>query len=663
MAKTPVKYCGTLVKSNVSVYKQVDAFTELPFKGHPPAVCFLEQDEERNHHWLQAVAAEFNIAQTCLITLLTRSMTPLIPVFASDGLLLLLRTWMKEMLLLEYLRNKRDGLVVGQRKVKLCGHATLAAAHTLFSSGLVDTNIIEFVTLSGLLTAKRIPAVNISSTSNLQNGETEDGFYIELDFPADPVTDFNIDETSQVSGALSGASVIDIRRTQVADDILVVVASGVNVTEVKPQLDAIAKCPGRGIIVPAIAPPGSGFYFYSRFFCPKFGINETAGLSKDPACGTAHCSLASYWSKKLGKYDLNAYQASSRGEIFNIHLDEQNQRVLLRGKAVTVMEGLDNPSASCRVSSMAKKPVKYFVVDAFTDSAFKGNPAAVCLLEEEREETWMQSLATEFNLSETCYLTRIADSERSDYSFNGSSTDRFHLRWFTPATEVELCGHATLASAHVLFSCDLVKSNVIEFSTLSGVLTARKVPGINESGASDDGFFVELDFPADTVAEFNCADLSQISAALNGAHIIDVKRTTVQDNLLVELASGKVVVELQPDIGAIAKCPGGGILVTGVAPPDSGFDYYCRTFFPKYGINEDPITGSAQCALAPYWAKKLGKCHLSVYAASHRSGVVHVHFDEQRRRVVMRGNCHGWVCSGLNSYAVVTLHRTRDSEL
>jgi len=110
-------------------------------------------------------------------------------------------------------------------QVKLCGHATLAAAHTLFSSGLVDTNIIEFVTLSGLLTAKRIPAINISSASNLQNGETEDGFYIELDFPADPVTDFNFDEPSLVSGALSGAFVIDIRRTQVADDLLVILKS------------------------------------------------------------------------------------------------------------------------------------------------------------------------------------------------------------------------------------------------------------------------------------------------------------------------------------------------------------------------------------------------------------------------------------------------------
>ncbi|RZB85359.1 putative isomerase BH0283 isoform A [Glycine soja] len=282
---------------------------------------------------------------------------------------------------------------------------------------------------------------------------------------------------------------------------------------------------------------------------------------------------------------------------------------------------------------MAKKPVKYFVVDAFTESAFKGNPAAVCLLEEEKEDSWMQGVATEFNLSETCYLTPIAESERSDISLN-----RFRLRWFTPATEVELCGHATLASAHVLFSSGLVKSDIIEFVTLSGVLTAKKVSGINDGeGASEDGLFIELEFPADTVTEFNSADISQISAALNDAPIIDIKRTTVGDHLLVELASGKDVVELQPDIGAIAKCPGGGILVSGTAPPESGFDYYCRTFFPKVGINEDPITGSAQCALAPYWAKKMGKWDLSVYAASPRGGVVHVHFDDQSKRILMRG--------------------------
>ncbi|KAF2314893.1 hypothetical protein GH714_037093 [Hevea brasiliensis] len=114
---------------------------------------------------------------------------------------------------------------------------------------------------------------------------------------------------------------------------LVVLPSAKAVTELQPQFDEILKCPGRGIIVSGVAPSGSGFDFYSRFFCPKFGINE------DPVCGSAHCALAPYWGKKLGKCDFMAYAASPRSGILNIHLDEQKQRVLLRGKARTVMEG------------------------------------------------------------------------------------------------------------------------------------------------------------------------------------------------------------------------------------------------------------------------------------------------------------------------------------
>ncbi|KAE9611494.1 putative trans-2,3-dihydro-3-hydroxyanthranilate isomerase [Lupinus albus] len=296
MAKKPVRYW------------LVDAFTESAFKGNPAAVCLLEEESasKEDEKWMQHVAAEFNISQTCY----------LVPIPVSNS-------------------NPRFHLrwFTPITQVKLCGHATLAAAHTLFSSGLVQTSIIEFVTLSGVLTVKKVPAINITDASNLPNGKTHDKFYIELDFPADPVTEFNFAEASQISEALKGASVIDIKRTQNSDNLFVVVTSGNNVTEVQPQHDAIVKCPGNGIVVTAVAPPGSGFDFYSRYFSPKFGINE------DPACGTAHCALASYWSKKLGKCDFNAYQASSRGGVLNIHLDELNQRVLLRGKAVTVMEG------------------------------------------------------------------------------------------------------------------------------------------------------------------------------------------------------------------------------------------------------------------------------------------------------------------------------------
>ncbi|XP_014513002.1 uncharacterized protein LOC106771522 isoform X2 [Vigna radiata var. radiata] len=275
MAKNPVKY------------SVVDAFTDSAFKGNPAAVCFLE--EERKEEWLQAVATEFNVPVTCYLTRIMGTSNN--PRFH-----------------FRYFTHLNE--------VKICGHATLAAAHKLFSSGLVDTHIIEFYTVSGVVTAKKI-------TANLQNGAVCDGFDIEIDLPAHPIIECNLDETSQISGALNGASIIDIKRTKI----------GENVREVEPQFDAISKCRGRGVIISGVAPPGSGFDFYSRYFCPKDGVNE------DEVCGSAHCGLASYWSKKLGKCDFNAYQVSSRGGILKIHFDEKSQRVLLRGKAVTVMEG------------------------------------------------------------------------------------------------------------------------------------------------------------------------------------------------------------------------------------------------------------------------------------------------------------------------------------
>ncbi|XP_048230920.1 uncharacterized isomerase BH0283 isoform X2 [Ricinus communis] len=278
-------------------------------------------------------------------------------------------------------------------------------------------------------------------------------------------------------------------------------------------------------------------------------------------------------------------------------------------------------------------------VDAFTDSAFKGNPAAVCLLEEERDDKWLQSVAAEFNLSETCYLTRITDSDTN------SSNPRFHLRWFTPVSEVELCGHATLAASHALFSNGLLNSDIIEFVTLSGILTAKRIPETSKTdgsstqiGKTKEDFLIELDFPSNQTTEFNAFDLDLISKALNGASIIDVKRTTAtSDDLLVVLPSARAVTELQPQIDEILQCPVGGIIVTGVAPSESGFDFVSRYFAPKFGINEDPVTGSAHCCLAPYWSKKLGKSDLMAYQASARGGILNIHFDEQKQRVLLRG--------------------------
>ncbi|KAL0435762.1 UNVERIFIED_CONTAM: putative isomerase [Sesamum radiatum] len=290
---------------------------------------------------------------------------------------------------------------------------------------------------------------------------------------------------------------------------------------------------------------------------------------------------------------------------------------------------------------MAKKPVRYCVVDAFTDLAYKGNPAAVCLLEEERDEEWMQAVAREFNISETCYLTRLSDLAES---LTGS-VPRFRLRWFTPVAEVKLCGHATLAASHYLFAYNLVKSDTIEFLTLSGILTAKRVPETKVldlpnslNGNAPDSFLIELDFPAVPVTEYDgTGEVSAISRSLGGAPVNEIHKTTTDGDLIVVLPSGEAVAELEPNIDEIQKCPGRGIIITGLAPAGSGFDFFSRFFCPKLGINEDPVCGSAHCALAPYWSKKLGKSDFIAYQASPRSGVLHLHLDEKNQRVLLRG--------------------------
>ncbi|XP_057722688.1 uncharacterized protein LOC130936612 isoform X2 [Arachis stenosperma] len=277
--------------------------------------------------------------------------------------------------------------------------------------------------------------------------------------------------------------------------------------------------------------------------------------------------------------------------------------------------------------SMAKEPVKYSVVDAFTESAFKGNPAAVCLLDEERDRQWKQAVAAEFNISETCFLNKISDS-------------RFTIRFFTPLTEVDLCGHATLAASHAVFSSGLVDSDVIEFETLAGVLTVKKIPAKSvNNGETDDGFYMEFGFPADHPVELNSPEISQVSAALNvkAASIVEVKKTKNTDDIFVVLESGAAVKEVQPQIDEIVKYPGRGLIVTGSAPSESGFDFFSRFFSPKLGINEDPVCGSAHCSLATYWSKKLQKCDFNAYQASSRGGVLKIHLDEQNQRVLLRG--------------------------
>jgi PhzF family phenazine biosynthesis protein len=244
--------------------------------------------------------------------------------------------------------------------------------------------------------------------------------------------------------------------------------------------------------------------------------------------------------------------------------------------------------------------VKIYHVDAFTAQAFKGNPAAVCILEHPMVDTWMQDVAMEMNLSETAFLIRQGDG--------------YNLRWFTPKVEVDLCGHATLASAHVLFETGGARhDSIIRFYTKSGLLTAA----LNDS-------WIELNFPSTPAAEVSVPE--GLRAAL-GVEARYVGKT--QFDYMVEVTSEEIVRNLDPDAAGLCQVPTRGIIVTSQASSDE-FDFISRFFCPILGIKEDPVTGSAHCCLGPYWAKKLNKNNLVAYQASERGGIIRVRVDGDR---------------------------------
>lgn len=244
-------------------------------------------------------------------------------------------------------------------------------------------------------------------------------------------------------------------------------------------------------------------------------------------------------------------------------------------------------------------------IDAFTNVPFKGNPAGVCVVAEPADDDWMQSVAAEMNVAETAFLWPIDEG--------------FSLRWFTPTTEVDLCGHATLASAHALWEDGTLEpSQQAVFSTKSGVLTADR--------ESD---WIVLDFPSEPGIE--PIEQEPIEAAI-GNEVRETFRNRF--DYLAEVSSERVVRELSPDLPAIRGLGCRGLIVT-ARSNDPAFDFVSRFFAPSVGVDEDPVTGSAHCFLAPYWAEKLGANPLAGFQASTRGGVVGV--DVHGDRVRLKG--------------------------
>jgi len=243
---------------------------------------------------------------------------------------------------------------------------------------------------------------------------------------------------------------------------------------------------------------------------------------------------------------------------------------------------------------------RLFQVDAFTDQPFSGNPAAVCLLKEQASDQWMQSLAAEMNLSETAFLLPEGEG--------------WQLRWFTPMTEVDLCGHATLASAQVLFELQPeMREHSIRFHTRSGLLKAWWV---------DER--VELDFPVMHPDPIEV--LPEIDSIL-GVGVVQGVRSG--DYYLFEVESDQVVRDAKPDFRALSESGMPEVIIT-ARSEDPAFDFVSRFFAPKLGIDEDPVTGSAHCLLAPYWAERMGKIRFNAYQASSRGGILYVELVGER---------------------------------
>ena len=258
------------------------------------------------------------------------------------------------------------------------------------------------------------------------------------------------------------------------------------------------------------------------------------------------------------------------------------------------------------------------IVDAFSDKPFTGNPAAICLLDQQMPDDWMQSVAAEMNLSETAFLVREGGTWR--------------LRWMTPTVEVDLCGHATLASAKYLYAEGIAdKTHAIHFDTRSGRLSTEL---ISYNGKE----MIAMDLPA-----IECKPIDLDPALAKALGVQPVRSFRGRFDYLVEFASEEAVRSLTPDLNLLKQFDARGVIVTAQSVAPQEYDYVCRGFFPRSGIDEDPVTGSAHCMLAPFWAKRSGKTNMTGYQASKRGGHVGIELHGDRvkligdARIVMKG--------------------------
>src|SRR5579884_3240320 len=245
-----------------------------------------------------------------------------------------------------------------------------------------------------------------------------------------------------------------------------------------------------------------------------------------------------------------------------------------------------------------------FHVDAFTQTSFAGNAAAVCILDRQRDDGWLQQVAGEMNLAATAFLL--------------PQDEGYQLRWFSAKVELELCGHGTLASAHTLWEYGYLTPDAqARFSTRAGLLTAER-----------QGDWIILNFPAQPE---EAIDPPPSLAASLGVTPLYVGKSRL--DYVVQVASEADVRGLRPDFTQLATLPIRGIIVTAEASEHADYDIVSRFFCPSVGIDEDPVTGSAHCVLSPFWSKRLGRAQLTGYQASARGGIVRVRFDGDRVRL------------------------------